>query len=322
MGGVKIVNKEHGGESSTRNRGIAEAKGKYIWFVDSDDEIEPESITLILQQIDNEAPECLLFDYNFLSTDEKPKKQDYGNTPPRVRHLGQKEIFSEIVQSLFGYSKTEVYKFFHEQPFTQYTFLNGGSMWNMVIKRSVIENNKLLFNNRLVINQDGMFILNMFCFVKSATALYAKIYNYYYRPTGSLQRFQKQPEALVKVKIALAKERLRICEQYKQRYVRDFTECYDGSLFFSAMELCIKLSREKYRKHLRMFLEYVSLASVKAALGRIDTSQAPLKYKLPVLLLCNGYYRTLFSLIYIAHRIGFDKYFKQMFYNRRRSKFA
>lgn len=39
---VRVIHKENGGLSNTRNRGIKEAKGKYIGFIDADDYIEKD----------------------------------------------------------------------------------------------------------------------------------------------------------------------------------------------------------------------------------------------------------------------------------------
>ena len=38
---IKVIHKKNSGVSSARNLGISVARGTYIWFVDSDDYIEP-----------------------------------------------------------------------------------------------------------------------------------------------------------------------------------------------------------------------------------------------------------------------------------------
>ena len=45
---VHYVRQDNQGLSATRNRGIDMARGKYIWFVDSDDEVGPDNIRPVL----------------------------------------------------------------------------------------------------------------------------------------------------------------------------------------------------------------------------------------------------------------------------------
>ena len=41
---IRLINKENGGAASARNRGIDEASGEYITFVDADDYISPDYV--------------------------------------------------------------------------------------------------------------------------------------------------------------------------------------------------------------------------------------------------------------------------------------
>ena len=52
LDGVKTIRKKNGGVSSARNRGLDEAKGDYIVFIDSDDLVTPDYIEQIFKAIE------------------------------------------------------------------------------------------------------------------------------------------------------------------------------------------------------------------------------------------------------------------------------
>lgn len=57
---LRIVTQQNGGVAMARNRGIAEAKGEYVAFIDADDEWKPDHITT-LKQLVNDYPSCAVF---------------------------------------------------------------------------------------------------------------------------------------------------------------------------------------------------------------------------------------------------------------------
>lgn len=55
---IKIINQANGGLSEARNAGLRAAQGEYIWFVDSDDWIEYNSLDVLSKNLDNEDVIC------------------------------------------------------------------------------------------------------------------------------------------------------------------------------------------------------------------------------------------------------------------------
>jgi glycosyltransferase involved in cell wall biosynthesis len=51
-GCFRAIRKENGGLSSVRNRGISEARGNYLMFLDADDEMAPSAMTQIEQHLE------------------------------------------------------------------------------------------------------------------------------------------------------------------------------------------------------------------------------------------------------------------------------
>ena len=60
----KLIEKENEGVSMTRNRGIKEASGDYIMFLDSDDYFRPDAIKTAISQMENTQADIGIFKYD------------------------------------------------------------------------------------------------------------------------------------------------------------------------------------------------------------------------------------------------------------------
>ncbi|MGL4740659.1 MAG: glycosyltransferase [Sarcina sp.] len=60
---IKIINKKNGGLSSARNAGMEKANGKYLMFIDSDDYIVKDSMSKIINTIENKDIDVFMSGY-------------------------------------------------------------------------------------------------------------------------------------------------------------------------------------------------------------------------------------------------------------------
>jgi len=56
---TQIINQENKGLSGARNTGLSHSKGKYVWFVDSDDWLPSNSIKPIISILDTQSPDFI-----------------------------------------------------------------------------------------------------------------------------------------------------------------------------------------------------------------------------------------------------------------------
>lgn len=70
---IKVIDKKNGGLSDARNVGIDKSKGDYISFVDSDDTVEKDLYTKVIDKIDSGDYEIIVFGENRIFSDHTIK---------------------------------------------------------------------------------------------------------------------------------------------------------------------------------------------------------------------------------------------------------
>lgn len=81
-----IIRQENAGLGAARNTGLANASGRYVWFVDSDDEIYADAISLLIDCIASHAPEIIAFEFETI-----------GEPLKRLPYLS---VFDEVVDPI------------------------------------------------------------------------------------------------------------------------------------------------------------------------------------------------------------------------------
>lgn len=90
---IRVFHKENGGSSSARNLGIAQAKGKYLGFVDSDDYISPNMYELLFNAVSE-------YDADIAQTG-RDEVDEQGNCLPNICEPPKAKVFMQAKDFLF-----------------------------------------------------------------------------------------------------------------------------------------------------------------------------------------------------------------------------
>lgn len=161
---IRIISHERNvGVSSTRNQIIKEARGDYLFFMDSDDVIAEHTISLLMDNVRRYSAEIVFGSYEKIDIDGKRTVYQY----PSIQLLNKDQL------ACFAYRKY------------------GGiqaSVCNFLVKTSLLREHKLFF---LDINywEDFVFTFDLVTYISRAVLLPDITYSYYCRK-GSLSHYQ------------------------------------------------------------------------------------------------------------------------------------
>lgn len=149
---INIYRKQNEGVSSARNYGIEKARGEWIFFVDSDDLINRETLNILYANLANYNTDLILFKI-------APFKN---NKVKQQRNLNITKMLSkeDVIKSLFC------------------DFSIKGYVCNKLFKKSIILSNNVKFDTELTINEDLVFC-NEYCqYITNAICINLPLYYY------------------------------------------------------------------------------------------------------------------------------------------------
>lgn len=154
---VKFIKQKREGVSSARNKGIISAKGDYCCFVDSDDYLEQDYIQALYDIIQEESVNIVYCNYKLkYEQSYVRKKARLAKGRYRVKDIENKLVDDGTVTGILF-----------------------GSVCGAIYNTDFIKYNKLLFNEKIRRNEDGLFNL---CALQKCESIYVTDYEgYIYR---------------------------------------------------------------------------------------------------------------------------------------------
>lgn len=160
---IHLIQKKNGGVSSARNTGIHHAHGEYLMFVDGDDKIKKDLVENLIKSID-------VYDMAIAGIELHQDSQ--------ISNIGINTVLSD---------KSVMEKYGREVPGL---LINGP--WSKLYRRSIIEKNKLLFDETLSLGEDTVFVFQYLNYCTKVIFTSYCGYIYYQLGTVSLMtKFRK-----------------------------------------------------------------------------------------------------------------------------------
>ena len=154
----KLIRKENGGASSARNAGLEQAVGEYIYFLDSDDWLEKDTLETLINCAKKEAADvvfCEAYAINEKTDEILTKNYSYHD-------FYQTGIPHEQMKAMVKNKEFHVV------------------VWLLLLKREMLMRNHLAFIEGIMY-EDAVFTYQVFCLAERAAHVHRVLYNRRYR---------------------------------------------------------------------------------------------------------------------------------------------
>lgn len=190
---VRVFHKENGGVSSARNVGIDNANSEYVTFVDADDWIDDNNLSICISAIETSNLDILQYSF---------KRIDDNGYVFQVKEIN-----------------TEVLDLPH--------YLEKGAfnmcVWGAYIKTSIIQQFGIRFDKNVKLAEDQMFVMEVMSQAQRLQAINLTYYNYYFNPDSATNNEKA---------VDMIQSSYR-CIEFKHRYPLFEYRMDDLVLFFS-----------------------------------------------------------------------------------------
>lgn len=159
---VRTFHKQNEGVSVARNLGIIKSIGKYITFIDSDDEIVKDYLAILYKNV--QENDIVFFFSKWIYKDNSQLEILLDNFNSNEQNVIEKEI-ALLMDNKTGHDLL-------------------GFAWNKMFKLSIIKEHHLEFIENLSISEDEIFTLEYCMYVKQLKVIPFSLYVYYISETG------------------------------------------------------------------------------------------------------------------------------------------
>lgn len=253
---IKVIHTENRGSGPARNEGIINASGKYVYFPDADDYLDPRAIEILVKEIQNAKCDLIVFGYRYVGLNG--------------------ELLSTKQYENYSFNSDLVRK-----NYSEYFSLSGkhtiqGAPWNKFFSLEVIKDNDIFYPT-LRRHQDEGFIARYMNVSTKVVFIDETLYTYYVNDLE--KQWDKYPVDYIEAVKGLYEERKSNVLQWNENDLKTHDLVYSEYIcgFIKAIELSFSPKhRLNYKKRKRWMLERIKdseidIVKVPTVLGRYQT---------------------------------------------------
>ena len=169
---IQIEDKDGRGPSWARNRGLDQAEGEYIFFVDDDDLVKENFLRRPLAELKRSNADIAFFSYV-----GGPALSSYTLET-------NSEIRAAYLPAFFGYSFDDVRRW--NSGGDLMLLKEPGQVWRCAFRREFLERNSIRFDEAMTFYEDAAFLSHSVAFASRSVSMSDELYEYIPRAEGNL----------------------------------------------------------------------------------------------------------------------------------------
>lgn len=298
-----VIHQENQGVSAARNHGITHAKGEFILFFDGDDFVEQDCLENLYVIMTDEKVDILLYGY-YRYEDNTIIQQCYPMFS-KTRYYGD-EILEQVLPQFIGLSTHQINQWMKGKE--QALYVENPALWRAMLKREVIMEHNIRFQEQLRIGEDTIFISEYLSYAKDCYVLQQCFYYLVTRETSAIYQYEKSPDSKLEGKLRLLEARNRLAKEIFPRRKYDISGDYQGTIIMSCIELALLFAKKnKLESRTVRYQNWLSYCKREEVLAAVEGYHIRMKQGLksiPFILLKRRCYKSLFycaSILQLVH---------------------
>ncbi len=233
---LKVFNfNQNKGQSAARNFGIKKSSGKYIFFMDVDDQISKNSLNILFEMAEKEDCDYVFSDFQRIENLKNQRTDKFNYTGDLV--FFKNDIISAMERELYD-------------PTLGHLGLFGCN--GRLIKRKLLVENDILFDENIRWLEDKIFAWNVLKHVQKAKYVRKQLYSYFVNPNVKSAIVQSLSSAnsieLLEIILNHIKKSLKFVGLKDDR----IEKLYNQGLIFFSIQILVSLSRSISLKKIDM----------------------------------------------------------------------